>query len=137
MNDLRPTIPNQPRRFMDQLKFCIRARNLSYQTEKTYCKWVADYIRFHNMQHPSNLEDVDVESYLSELAVRRQLAVNTQKTALNAIAFMYQRLLKRPLGQLNFSYSNRETVEELLTRLKASMEIIMPSTIRRSRQSSA
>ena len=108
MNDLRPTIPRQPRRFMDQLKFCIRARNLSYQTEKTYCKWVADYIRFHNMQHPSNLVDVDVETYLSELAVRRQLAVNTQKTALNAIAFMYRWLLKRPLGQLNFSYSNRE-----------------------------
>lgn len=107
MNDPRPPLPKHPSRFMDKLKACIRARNLSYQTEKTYSKWVADYIRFHDMQHPNQLTDIDIESYLNALAVNRLLAVNTQKTALNAIVFMYRKLLKQEVGKLNFTYSSR------------------------------
>ncbi|MBX2857984.1 MAG: phage integrase N-terminal SAM-like domain-containing protein, partial [Cellvibrionaceae bacterium] len=52
--------PYPPTRLMDKLRAIIRAKQLSYRTEKTYCGWVKDYIRFHKMQHPSQLGTQDI-----------------------------------------------------------------------------
>lgn len=89
MEDIPCPIPDKPVKFMDQLRCFIRSKHLAYRTEKTYCRWVAAYIRFHGMKHPTELNDADVQSYLSYLAVQRHVAINTQKTALNALAFLY------------------------------------------------
>ena len=37
INDVPPKIPPSPVKFMDQLRAAIRAHNLAYKTEKTYC----------------------------------------------------------------------------------------------------
>jgi len=108
MDDIRKPIPYPPIRFLDKLKTIIRARQLSYKTEKTYCGWTADFIRFHNKQHPSELKTEHVDQYLSYLANRRNVSINTQKTALNALVFVYKHLLHRDLGDLNFMPSSRK-----------------------------
>lgn len=47
---------------------------------------------------------VDVECFLGYLAVERQVSVATQKPALNALAFLYNKYLDQPLGDLgNFN----------------------------------
>ncbi len=46
MDDIPKAIPTQPRRFMDKLRADIRARNLAYKTEKTYCFWIKRYIHY-------------------------------------------------------------------------------------------
>jgi hypothetical protein len=68
MDDIRPRIPYPPKRFMDKLRSIIRAKQLAYKTEKTYCGWIKDYIRFHKLQHPSQLGAEHVDQYLSYLA---------------------------------------------------------------------
>lgn len=107
MEDIPKPIPSRPTRFMDQLRACIRARRLAYRTEKTYCTWIKDFIHFHQLKHPRTLAAPDVDAYLSYLAVERQVAINTQKTALNAIVFMYDKFLNLEIGQLNFVCSRR------------------------------
>ena len=107
MTDIRPPLPSQPTRFMDQLRAFIRSKQMAYTTEKSYCRWMADYIRFHRMQHPKDLNDQAIDEYLSHLVLKRNLAINTQKSALNAIVFVYTQFLKITVGKLDFVPSNR------------------------------
>lgn len=107
MDDIPPNLPDKPTRFMDQFRVFIRSKQLAYKTEKTYCGWVADFIRYHNMQHPKHLGDIQLDEYLSHLAVRRNLAINTQKTALNALVFMFKQFLNIEVGVLSFIPSSR------------------------------
>ena len=77
MDDIRPNLPDEPTRFMDQLRVFIRSKQLAYKTEKTYCTWIVDFIRYHNMQHPKNLGGIQLDEYLSFLAVKRNLSINS------------------------------------------------------------
>ena len=84
MDKVSPKINVKSPKFMDQLRMSIRANNLSYATEKTYCFWVKRYIRFHSLKHPKTLTPHHVEQFLHHLAVVENVSVNTQKTAFNA-----------------------------------------------------
>ncbi|MFT6094087.1 MAG: hypothetical protein ACJA2Q_001989 [Pseudohongiellaceae bacterium] len=41
------------------------------------------------------------------MAVERQISINTQKTALNAIAFLFEKYLKREMGDLGFKLASK------------------------------
>ena len=93
--------------FMADIRSQMRLRQYSLQTEKTYLYWIRYFIRFHGMKHPSDMGSAEVTAFLSYLANRQHVSPNTQKTALNALAFLYQKFLKQPLGDLGFSYSSK------------------------------
>ena len=107
MDDIPVPLPAVPIRFMDRFRAFIRARHLAYRTEKTYCNWVREFIRFHNTRHPESMGAMEVNAWLSHLANNRNVAVNTQKTALNAVVFMYHQFLGRALGDLQFTNTSR------------------------------
>ena len=56
MDDMPTPLPARPERFTDRLRAFMRARHLGYGTEKTYCTWILDFIRFHNRQHPQRCD---------------------------------------------------------------------------------
>jgi len=93
--------------FMADIRSQMRLRQYSLQTEKTYLYWIRYFIRFHGMKHPRDMGSEEVTAFLSYLANRQHVSPNTQKTALNALAFLYQKFLKQPLGDLGFSYSSK------------------------------
>jgi len=105
--DIPPKLPDTPTRFMDQLRALIRSRNLAYKTEQTYCHWIKRFIRFHDMQHPSTCSAKEVEQFLSHLAVQRNNSVSTQRTALNAIVFLFREFLEQPLEELSFEMARK------------------------------
>jgi integrase len=107
MDDIPTPLPDKPQRFMDQLRVFMRAKQLAYRTEKTYCTWILDFIRFHKRRHPESMGNAEVDAWLSHLAVRRNVAVNTQKTALNAVVFLYKQFLNRELGEIQFAKTAR------------------------------
>ncbi|WP_445364574.1 integron integrase [Microbulbifer sp. ANSA003] len=107
MDDIPIPLPQQPSRFMDRFRAFIRSRYLAYKTEKTYCFWVKDFIRFHGMQHPQDLGKSEIDQWLSHLAANRKVSANTQRTALNAVVFLYKQFLDIELGQLQFEQSHR------------------------------
>ncbi|WP_420934902.1 integron integrase [Alteromonas sp. A081] len=79
------------------------------RTIQTYLTWISDYIRFHNMVHPKELDAVHVEAYLTYLSTKRKTAQSTQATALNALVFLYNKFLEQPLPEdMNFVGSGRE-----------------------------
>jgi integron integrase len=107
MDDIPYPLPENPTRFMDRLRAYMRARRLAYRTEKTYCTWILDFIRFHNRKHPETMGAAEVDTWLSYLANQRHVAINTQKTALNAVVFLYKHFFGHELGELEFNRSNK------------------------------
>ncbi|QOC22586.1 integron integrase [Wenzhouxiangella sp. AB-CW3] len=87
-------------RFLDRVREAIRVRHYSIRTEQAYVAWTRRFILFHNKRHPETMGEAEVRSFLTHLAVRRNVAVNTQNQALNALVFLYRHVLERPLEQL-------------------------------------
>lgn len=80
-------------KLLTQLSHAIRVRQYSLSTEKTYTQWARRFIIFHNKQHPAKMGKVEIEAFLTYLAVRRQVSPSTQNQALQAILFLYREVL--------------------------------------------
>lgn len=87
-------------RLKEQFRSIMRAKHYSVSTEKSYWYWIRFYLRFHQMRHPLELGPAHVNQFLSWLATDRQVAAATQNLALNAIVFLYARVLEHPLGDI-------------------------------------
>ncbi|WP_394205851.1 integron integrase [Shewanella waksmanii] len=94
--------------FLESIRQDIRLRGYSLRTEKAYLYWIKRYILFHQKAHPENLGSIDVKNFLSWLANSQNVAVNTQKVALNSLVFLYQQYLKVELGVLGFSLATKQ-----------------------------
>ncbi|UPQ82065.1 integron integrase [Pseudomonas knackmussii] len=87
-------------RLLDQVRDQIRLKHYSIRTERVYCEWIKRYVRFHNYRHPMEMGAPDVEAFLSDLAVRRDVSASTQNQALAALLFLYKQVLKQDLPWL-------------------------------------
>lgn len=94
-------------KFIEEIRQTIRLRGYSLKTEKAYLYWIKFYIRHHQLRHPCDMGAKEVIKFLSFLANERHVAVNTQKVALNALAYLYNQHLKIPLGDLEFSHAKK------------------------------
>jgi integron integrase len=103
VDDIPVPIKNGNTRLSDQLRLCMRSRHLLYSTEKTYLYWINNFIRFHNHKSPSKMGSIEVDGYLTYLAVDRKVAHQTQSLALNALVFLYHKFYGQELGDLNFT----------------------------------
>jgi len=89
--------------FIQDLRAHMRARHYSKRTEQTYVYWVINYIRFHNLIHPADLNSDHIVQFLEYLAVERNVSPSTQKTALNALVYLYKRFFDRDPEDLKFA----------------------------------
>lgn len=63
---------------LDEMKNIMRIKHYSLHTEKSYVRWVRRYIYFHNKRHPDEMGALDVERFLSYLAVEDNVSASTQ-----------------------------------------------------------
>ncbi|MCG5526365.1 integron integrase [Ectothiorhodospira haloalkaliphila] len=86
----------------------MRTRNMSIRTEKSYMGWICRFIHHCDGQAPSSLGGAQVADFLQYLAVTRNVSISTQKQALNALAFLFSKVLEQPLGDIGpFSRAKR------------------------------
>ena len=82
-----------PPRLLDQVREGIRVRHFSLRTEDAYVDWVRRFVLFHGKRHPREMGAVEVQAFLSHLAVERQVAPSTQNQAKAALLFLYREVL--------------------------------------------
>jgi len=58
----RPARPGGPPRLLDQLRLALRARHYSKRTEQAYCLWVRRYIHFHDLRHPAEMAEPEINA---------------------------------------------------------------------------
>jgi len=105
-------------RLLERMRRVLRTGHYSRRTEKSYVAWVSRFLRFHHPRHPDSLGKAEVEAYLSHLALDREVAPATQNQALNAILFLYRKVLEVDLPWLDnvVRAKSRKRMPVVLTR---------------------
>ena len=85
----------------------IRLRHFSIRTEQTYVHWVERLLRYCQGRAVEQIREAEVESFLSDLALQRNVSPSTQNLALTSIAFFFREVLQRPLEGMEFARAKR------------------------------
>ena len=83
----------------------MRVAHFSSFTEKTYLHWVRRFIVFHSRRHPREMGAKEITEFLTFLAVEKHLAASTQNQALNALVYLYKKVLGQDPRLLTVSFA--------------------------------
>ena len=118
----------------------VRIRGYSIRTEQTYLMWIARFVLFTGFQSVDEIGTDKIAPFLEDLAVKRNVSVNTQKVALNALVFMFRHALKMQIdGQIDFARAkkgrrlpvvlSRGEIEQLLAGIENELHLTMASLL--------
>ncbi|MGD8783293.1 MAG: integron integrase [Thioalkalispiraceae bacterium] len=85
---------------LEQVRQRLRVKHYSLSTERVYLYWIRYFIRFQHNKHPDQMSKMEVEAFLTYLAVNRKVSPSTQNQALSAILFLYKQVLEIELPWL-------------------------------------
>lgn len=94
-------LPLPPKvRLRDQFSDWLRAKNLAKNTITAYVSCVLDFVLFHSKRDPKTMGAVEVQQFLTMLAVKRDVSWKTQNQNLCALVKFYDGFLEQPLGDI-------------------------------------
>ena len=88
-------------RLQDSVAGVLRARHYSRGTEQAYIHCIRRITRFDDSNHARNQTEDDVNRFLSQLAIREDVAAPTKSQALAAVLFRYGQVLEKPLYRID------------------------------------
>ncbi|MGR9099982.1 MAG: integron integrase [Gammaproteobacteria bacterium] len=86
-------------KLLDEVRHLMRLKHYSIHTERTYCDWIRQFVRFHRLTDKQQLladGEAKLEAFLTHLAIDKKVAVSTQNQAMNAVVFLYKQVLDLP-----------------------------------------
>jgi len=89
-------------KLMGEVRAVLRRLHYSIHTERAYCDWIKRYVLYHKMTGRAELlqgSEAKIEAFLTHLAVDSNVASSTQNQAMNALVFLYKKVLKQPLSE--------------------------------------
>lgn len=89
------------KKLLDIVRDTIRMKHYSIKTEVVYVGWIKRYIIYHNKRHPKDMGKVEIEQFLTFLAVENKVSAATQNQAFNSILFLYKEILSIDLKNDN------------------------------------
>jgi len=95
-----PPVPPKTK-LLDQVCQAIRTRHYSVKTEKAYVGWIKRFIFFHDKRHPAEMGEAEIARFLSSLARDSRVSASTQNQALNALLFLYRKVLGKEIGYVD------------------------------------
>lgn len=111
---------SQQPKLLDEVRTFLRLHHYSIHTERSYVEWVVRFVRFHRMRSRQDLVPAEpkIEAFLTDLAVRGHVAPATQNQAMNALVFLYKRVLNLALdGRIDAVRADKKvTVPVVMTR---------------------
>ena len=96
----RKSPPARQPRLLDRVIAALRARHYSKRTEQAYLHWIKRYIYFHQKRHPAEMGELEMNTFLSHLALKENVSASTQNQALSALLFLYRHVLGREIGKI-------------------------------------
>jgi integron integrase len=88
-----PDATGKPPRLLDQVRARMRRLGLARRTEEAYVSWIRRFILSQGKRHPRDMGAPEVEAFLTDLALNREVAASTQNQALAALLFLYREVL--------------------------------------------
>jgi len=87
------TSNSEPPKLLDLVRGKIRLKHYSIRTEQAYADWIKRFILHFDKKHPKDLGALEVEQFLTYLAVQGKVAPSTQNQAKSALLFLYKEVL--------------------------------------------
>ncbi len=87
-------------KLLEMVRMAIRTRHYSRRTEEAYVSWIKRFIFFHDKRHPAEMGEVEMNAFLTHLAVNGNVSASTQNQALSALLFLYRHVIGREVGDL-------------------------------------
>ena len=87
-------------RLYDRVVEVLRTRHYSRRTEQTYAHWIKRFIYFHNVRHPAEMAEPEINAFLTHLVVKQKVSASTQNQTLSALLFLYRHVIGREVGDL-------------------------------------
>lgn len=104
-SDALPTSTrSRPPKLLDAVRKVLRLHHYSIHTERAYVGWIVRFVRFHRMRSRQDLfpAEPQIEAFLTDLAVHGKVAAAIQNQAMNALVFLYKRVLNHSMpGSIN------------------------------------
>jgi len=97
---LTPAAGRPSPKLLPTVRRALKLRHYSRRTEEAYVSWIRRYVRYHDLRHPNELGEAEIERFLSDLAELGRVSASTQTQALSALLFLYREVLGRPPSQL-------------------------------------
>jgi hypothetical protein len=93
---------SQQPKVLDEVRQVLRVHHYSIHTERSYIDWTIRFIRFHHMHCREDLfpPEPKIEAFLTHLAIDKHVAPATQNQAMNALVFLYKRVLNQTMDGL-------------------------------------
>jgi len=88
--------PDPELKLMDQVHQVLQHYDYSYNTEKIYSTWIIKFIQYFNSHtYSPDMENREINVFLDHLKKEKTASPATRKQALNALTFLYQRVLNQ------------------------------------------
>lgn len=87
-------------KLLDRMHRALQSRHYSARTEHAYCMWTKRFIYFHDLRHPAEMGEAEINAFLTHLAVVDKVSASTQNQALSGLLFLYRRVIGREVGNL-------------------------------------
>ncbi|MGA2615411.1 MAG: integron integrase [Spirochaetia bacterium] len=85
----------------DTVSRLMRLKHMSLRTEKSYLSWVRRFRSFIRAKLCDHVNELDLKSFLSFLAVEQKISSATQKAAFNALLFLFRNVLGKEINGLS------------------------------------
>ena len=94
-------LPEPPKvRLRDHFSDWMRVKNYARQTITAYVSNILDFVFFHRKRDPKSMGALEVQQFLTMLAVKRNVSWKTQNQNLCALVLFYDGFLNQPLGDI-------------------------------------
>jgi integron integrase len=90
----------RPPKLLDQVRARMRRLGMARRSEEAYVGWIRRFILAHGKRHPASMGAVEIERFLTSLAVHGKVGASTQNQALSALLFLYRQVLEVELPWL-------------------------------------
>ncbi len=118
-------MPDKPK-LVDRMRARLRTLHYSIHTETSYIDWVKRFLQFHGFRHPDTMGSKEIELFLNNLAVEKNVAASTQNQALSAILFLYKEVLKTDPGWVAKSRRAKRPEKLPVVFSKREINLILP-----------
>ncbi|HMW48619.1 MAG TPA: integron integrase [Cellvibrionaceae bacterium] len=98
--------------FLTEVRQRMYTLHYAKRTVDSYLHWIRAFILHHGKKHPSLMGSTEVEQFLSHLTNGRSVSQSTQRSALNALVFLYSKILNQPLA-LNLQFNKSKLPRKL------------------------
>jgi site-specific recombinase XerD len=94
------TSQSRPPGLIQRYREELQVRHYARRTVSSYEQWLRRFLRFHQMRHPRQMGEAEINAFLSHLATEERVSASTQNQALAALLFLYRTVLGGDVGNL-------------------------------------